>query len=179
MAEKSEMGSMKAVCMICGRDTDEGIHGHPEIPADVQEAMGLVVTLDACDHYCCGKTSFLCKAEKLAQRDRERDAAIVERCKGIIEARRCRILETPDDPSWTEHFAELQGELDVAFPNASRALELVKLRARLEQADRAVGNHVHWCQCGLCHDRNDLKCQVEKLEKQQPEVVNAIHPNLR
>ena len=29
----------------------------------------------------------------------------------MLEARRIRVLQTPDDPSWTEHFAELQNEV--------------------------------------------------------------------
>lgn len=29
----------------------------------------------------------------------------------LVEARRQRVLRNQDDPSWTEHFAELQGEI--------------------------------------------------------------------
>lgn len=49
--------------------------------------------------------------EELKEARREaRNDALDEAVK-LTEARRVKVLNNKDDPSWTEHFAELQGEI--------------------------------------------------------------------
>lgn len=194
MAEKSDDQALKGICMICGRDIEEGIHGHPEVSSEVHEAMGFVVQLGACDHYCCGKTSFLCKAEKLAQHDRERDVAIVEECalhSPVLEYEqdyvgdhhwvRCECgwnkKGGEDAGSWEDHIRSLR-------PSAPRTLELVRLRARKGAIDKAIeliegAISQRETLTVLDSESLQMKRQIEELEKQQPEGVNAIRPNLR
>jgi hypothetical protein len=47
------------------------------------------------------------------QLDAARAAAreAIERAAQLCEARRQKVLANPDDPSWTEHFAELKNEI--------------------------------------------------------------------
>jgi hypothetical protein len=33
----------------------------------------------------------------------------------IIEKKRCKVLENPQDPSWTEHFQDLKNEISNAW----------------------------------------------------------------
>lgn len=54
-----------------------------------------------------------------------------KRCLQLIERRRQQILANPYDPSWTEHFAELQNEIlwneeapDVIVPDPERPANL-------------------------------------------------------
>lgn len=40
---------------------------------------------------------------------------IVRECMDICEQQRLKILNNPDDPSWTEHLAECQINMDATF----------------------------------------------------------------
>ena len=38
---------------------------------------------------------------------------IVRKCMDICEKQRMKIINNPDDPSWTEHLAECKGKMEV------------------------------------------------------------------